>query len=74
MNRKILQIIPTDGNYYVKETKQMRKFSYRVVAWALVELGEINDVIPMIAGQRTLILMPAESDYTIERQQVVGQV
>lgn len=71
---KILQIISADNGYYVsmKEYRtspynRERDVRYRVVAWALVEDVLNTHVVPLIAAERGLKLVPGDTTWQIVR-------
>jgi hypothetical protein len=72
---KIVQIIPTDGNYFI-EARRLHRYPsndyttdrYRVVCWALIDRGYATLVIPLVAGERALTQMSVDVDWKIVRE------
>lgn len=75
MSKKILQIMPVDGLFFVVEkryssygmsNREVAPNRYKVRGWALVAINESYFVEPLILADRGLILMPENGDWKIE--------
>lgn len=75
---KILQIIPTDGNYFIQTKYDKGRIGsfghnyqtdrHRVVCWALIERHGTQLVVPMVAAERALVFLSRDLDWKMVRE------